>query len=59
MVYNVVMSNVSEPVDLTISMLEVLFRGRDFSDSMQGFILPDGEFLSNSDLRLLFESYTQ
>lgn len=57
--YYVSMTNVSDPVDLTISMLEALFRGRDFSDNMQGFVLPDGEFLSNSDLRLLFESYTQ
>jgi len=53
------MTKVNESVDLTISMLETLFRGRDFSDSMQGFVLPDGEFLSNTDLRLLFESYTQ
>jgi len=58
MVYNVTMTNVSAPVDLTISMLEVLFRGRDLSDN-QGFELPDGEFLTNTDLRLLFESYVQ
>ena len=57
--YNETMTTVSGSVDLTISMLETLFRGRDLSDNMQGFILPDGEFLSNSDLRLLFESYTQ
>lgn len=56
MVYHTNMTNVSAPVDLTISMLEVLFRGRDLSDN-QGFVLPDGEFLTNSDLRLLFESY--
>lgn len=52
------MTTVSAPIDLTISMLEVLFRGRDLSDN-QGFVLPDGEFLTNGDLRLLFESYTQ
>jgi hypothetical protein len=52
------MTNVNEPVDLTISMLEILFRGHDLSDN-QGFVLPDGEYLTNSDLRLLFESYTQ
>jgi len=57
MVYDVNMTNVSAPVDLTISMLETLFRGRDLSDN-QGFVLPGGEFLTNSDLRLLFESYT-
>jgi hypothetical protein len=56
--YNVDMTNVNEPVDLTISMLEILFRGHDLSDN-QGFVLPDGEYLTNSDLRLLFESYTQ
>ena len=45
-------------MDLTISMLEMLFRGRDLSDN-QGFVLPGGAYLTNSDLRLLFESYTQ
>lgn len=55
--YNGIMTSVSGSVDLTISMLETLFRGRDLSDN-QGFVLPDGEFLTNGDLRLLFESYT-
>jgi hypothetical protein len=58
MVYNASMTNVSAPVELTISMLEVLFRDRDLSDN-KGHLLPDGQYLSNSDLRLLFESYTQ
>ena len=58
MVYNGIMTKVSGRMDLTISMLETLFRGRDLSDN-QGFVLPDGEFLTNSELRLLFESYTQ
>lgn len=52
------MTKVSERIDLTIAMLETLFRGRDFSDN-SGFVLPDGEYLTNGDLRLLFESYTQ
>ncbi len=56
MVYNVYMTNVNGQIDLTISMLETLFRGHDLSDN-QGFVLPNGEYLTNSDLRLLFESY--
>ncbi len=47
-----------ETVELTISMLETLFRGRDMADN-QGMALPGGEYLTNSELRLLFESYTQ
>lgn len=58
MVYNENMTMFSERLDLTIAMLETLFRGRDFSDN-SGFVLPDGEYLTNFDLRLLFDSYTQ
>lgn len=60
MVYNVKMTNanVHRSVELTISMLETLFRGRDLSAN-QCFILPNGDYLTDSDLRLLFASYTQ
>ena len=47
----------AEETHLTIAMLETLFRGRNFAEA-EGLTLPNGAFLSGSELRLLFEFYT-
>ncbi len=44
-------------VELTIAMLEELFKGRDL-DGHAGYLLPNGEKLSAHELRLLFADYT-
>lgn len=50
--------NDEKSVDLTVSMLETLFRGRDLT-SAQCHILPNGDYLTGGELCMLFESYTQ
>ena len=55
--YNTDMND-TKSVDLTVAMLETLFRGRDLTTA-QCHVLPNGEYLTGSDLKLLFESYVQ
>ena len=46
-----------EVSDLTLAMLDKLFRGRSLNDGTI-CILPNGEFLTATELRMLFDSYT-
>lgn len=50
--------NIETSVELTVSMLETLFRGCDLTTA-QCHVLPNGDYLTGGELRILFESYTQ
>ncbi len=50
--------NASAETQLTVAMLDTLFRGRDFGLT-QDLQLPNGEILAYAEIKQLFESYTR
>lgn len=49
--------NDSSETQLTVAMLDTLFRGRDLA-LRQDLQLPNGEILAHTEIKQLFESYT-